>query len=131
MDVGTPFRPPGKDRHGPCRREIDDHAQAPGGGRHPRRHDQGCRRGARRGQAGRPEGWFGDHERTIIAGLKGERADPKEIEGLQALFVVNLEPRKLMGVLSEGMVFDIGYSDGLVPVLAAPEWPVPDGTRAG
>jgi len=74
---------------------------------------------------------FGDHERTIIAGLKQERANPREIEGKQALFVVNLEPRKMRGVVSEGMLFDIGYADGLCPVLAVPEAPVPDGTRAG
>src|ERR1041385_3211633 len=37
---------------------------------------------------------FGDHERTIVAGLKKERENPREIEGRQALFVVNLEPRK-------------------------------------
>lgn len=74
---------------------------------------------------------FGDHERTIVAGMKKERANPREIEGKQALFVVNLEPRKMRGVLSEGMLFDIGYADGIVPVLAAPEKPVPDGARAG
>jgi tRNA-binding protein len=74
---------------------------------------------------------FGDHERTIVAGMKTERADPREIEGKQALFVLNLEPRKMRGVLSEGMLFDIGYADGVRPVLAVPESPVPDGTRAG
>jgi methionine--tRNA ligase beta chain len=74
---------------------------------------------------------FGDHERTIVAGMKKERADPREIEGKQALFVVNLEPRKMRGVMSEGMLFDIGYADGVRPVLAVPEGPVPDGTRAG
>ena len=74
---------------------------------------------------------FGDHERTIVAGMKTERADPREIEGKQALFVLNLEPRKMRGVLSEGMLFDIGYADGVRPVLAMPESPVPDGTRAG
>ena len=74
---------------------------------------------------------FGDHERTIVAGLKTERANPNEIVGKQALFVVNLEPRKMRGVLSEGMLFDIGYADGVRPVLAVPENPVPDGTRAG
>jgi tRNA-binding protein len=74
---------------------------------------------------------FGDHSRTIVAGLKQERADPREIEGRQALFVVNLEPRKMRGVLSEGMLFDIGYADGVRPVLAVPESPVPDGSRAG
>jgi len=74
---------------------------------------------------------FGDYERTIVAGMKKERANPREIEGRQALFVVNLEPRKIRGVVSEGMLFDIGYADGLIPVLAVPEKPVPDGARAG
>jgi tRNA-binding protein len=74
---------------------------------------------------------FGDHKRTIVAGLKQERKDPAEITGRQALFVVNLPPRKMRGVVSEGMLFDIGYADGITPVLATPESPVPDGTRAG
>lgn len=75
---------------------------------------------------------FGDHKRTILAGLKQEREDPKaEIEGKQALFVVNMEPRKMMGEMSEGMLFDLGYDDGVLPVLAVPEKPVPNGTRAG
>jgi len=74
---------------------------------------------------------FGDHERTIVAGLKTERNNPREIEGRQALFVLNLEPRKMRGILSEGMLFDIGYADGVRPVLAVPESPVPDGTRGG
>ena len=60
-----------------------------------------------------------------------ERADPREIEGRQALFVVNLEPRRMAGEISEGMLFDIGYADGITPVLALPEKSVPDGTRAG
>jgi tRNA-binding protein len=74
---------------------------------------------------------FGDHHRTILAGMKKERANPKEIEGKQALFVVNLAPRKMAGEISEGMLFDIGYADGITPVLAVPEAPVPDGSQAG
>lgn len=74
---------------------------------------------------------FGDHKRSILAGLKQERADPQEIVGKQALFVVNLAPRKMMGQVSEGMLFDIGYSDSITPVLAVPENPVPNGARAG
>ena len=74
---------------------------------------------------------FGDHTRNVLAGLKQERADPREIEGRQALFVVNLPPKKMMGEMSEAMLFDIGYADGVVPVLAVPEAPVPNGTRAG
>jgi len=74
---------------------------------------------------------FGDHSRTILAGIKTEREDPQEISGLQALFVVNLPPRKMAGELSQGMLFDIGYADGVTPVLAVPERPVPNGSRAG
>jgi tRNA-binding protein len=74
---------------------------------------------------------FGDHKRNILAGMKRERENPKEIEGRQALFVVNLEPKKMAGEISEGMLFDIGYADGVRPVLAVPEQSVPDGTRAG
>ena len=74
---------------------------------------------------------FGDHSRSILAGMKKERENLKEIEGKQALFVVNLEPRKMMGEVSEGMLFDLGYADGVQPALAVPEKPVPDGTRAG
>lgn len=74
---------------------------------------------------------FGDHHRQILAGIKTERVDPGEIIGRQALFVVNLEPRKMMGEISEGMLFDIGYADDITPVLAIPERPVPNGSRAG
>ena len=74
---------------------------------------------------------FGDHKRSILVGMKQERKDPKEIEGKQALFVVNLEPKKMMGQVSEGMLFDLGHADGIKPGLAVPEIHVPNGTRAG
>jgi tRNA-binding protein len=74
---------------------------------------------------------FGDHKRKVLVGMKKERDDPTELEGEQALFVVNLEPRKMMGEMSEGILFDIGYEDGIIPVLAKPEKPVPNGARVG
>ena len=74
---------------------------------------------------------FGDHERTVLAGMKQERKDPTEIRGHQALFVVNVEPRTMAGEVSQAMLFDLGYADGITPVLAVPENPVPNGTRAG
>lgn len=74
---------------------------------------------------------FGDHQRTILSSLRGEREDPTEIEGKQALFVLNLEPRKISGVASEGMLYDIGFADGIKPALAVPERPVPNGCRLG
>jgi tRNA-binding protein len=74
---------------------------------------------------------FGDHSRKILAGIRQERENPQEIAGKQALFVVNLEPRKMAGEISEGMLFDLGFADGILPALVMPERPVPNGTRAG
>ena len=74
---------------------------------------------------------LGERRRSILVGMKKEREDPKEIEGKQALFIVNLEPKKMLGQVSEGMLFDIGFADGIKPVLAVPESHVPNGARAG
>ncbi|MEA2895000.1 MAG: tRNA-binding protein [Bradyrhizobium sp.] len=75
---------------------------------------------------------FGDHKRTLLVGMKKERRNAKsEVEGSQALFVVNLPSRKMAGEESQGMLFDIGYSDGIPPALAVPERPMPNGCRAG
>ena len=74
---------------------------------------------------------FGDHIRSILAGIKQERTNPKEMEGKQALFVLNLPEKKMAGEVSQGMLFDIGYADGITPCLAMPEIPVPNGSRAG
>lgn len=74
---------------------------------------------------------FGDRDRTVIAGIKQERSHPGALAGRQALFVVNIAPRTLHGHVSEAMLFDIGFEDGLRPALAEPEWPVPNGARAG
>ena len=74
---------------------------------------------------------FGDHTRKILAGMKKERSDWAALVGRQALFVVNLAPRNMAGQISEAMLLDIGYADGITPVLAIPERPIPNGVRAG
>lgn len=74
---------------------------------------------------------FGDHTRSILVGIKKVRANPQEIEGKQALFVLNLPEKKMAGEVSQGMLFDIGYADNITPCLAVPETPVPNGSRAG
>jgi tRNA-binding protein len=74
---------------------------------------------------------FGDHERTILAGLQRERADLSALVGRQTLFLINLEPKRMAGEVSEGMLLDLGYADGLPPALAIPERRMPNGTRAG
>lgn len=75
---------------------------------------------------------FGAFKRSILCGIKQERTDLQALIGKQALFVVNLAPKKISGVESEGMLFDIGYADGIIPsALAQPEFPVLNGARAG
>lgn len=74
---------------------------------------------------------FGDFERIILASIKNERENPKEIENKQALFVVNMESKEMFGIKSEGMLFDLGYENKITPVLAMPENKVPNGTCAG
>jgi tRNA-binding protein len=74
---------------------------------------------------------FGDHTRTILSAMRLERPNPRELIGRRTLFVINLEPKAMAGVVSENMVLDLGYVDGLLPTLAISERPVPDGARAG
>ena len=66
-----------------------------------------------------------------MAGIRTERPDLTKLIGVQALFVVNLPKKTIRGQVSEGMLFDIGFADGLRPAFAKPEWPVPEGARAG
>jgi tRNA-binding protein len=74
---------------------------------------------------------FGDRTRTIFAGLKPERQDFQPLIGKQSLFIVNLEPKPMIGEVSEGMLLDLGFTDRITPVFLVPEIPVPNGTRAG
>jgi tRNA-binding protein len=66
-----------------------------------------------------------------VASLKQERAYQQEVIGKQALFVTNLEPRRICGLISQGKLFHLGYEDGVCPVLATPKTPVPDDRQAG
>ena len=54
--------------------------------------------------------------RTVCAGLK-EYYDPKDLVDLNVVFVANLEPRKLRGVMSEGMLLAADDGDGNVTVI--------------
>jgi len=57
-----------------------------------------------------------DSTRTLCAGLKGIY-EPSELEGLNVVYVANLKPRKLRGVLSEGMLLAADDGKGGVSVL--------------
>ncbi len=66
-------------------------------------------------------------ERTICAGVKKFYA-PEDLTGRQAIFVTNLAPRPLLGVVSHGMMLMATDADGK-PQVVAPVAPVPNGTR--
>ena len=67
-----------------------------------------------------------DRPRTLVAGIAREYP-LDELVGRQVAVVANLEPAKLMGVESEGMVLAASGEEG--PVLLRPDRPVADGTR--
>lgn len=71
---------------------------------------------------------FGEEigERQILSGIQ-KYFTPKELIGKQALFIVNLEPRMIMGLESQGMLLATDNEDG--PVLLVPEAQVPNGSQ--
>ena len=67
-----------------------------------------------------------DEERTVVAGIKQQYA-PEDLVGTQVVLVANLQPAKLMGVESQGMVLAASV-DGKA-ILVRPEDVVPAGSR--
>ena len=71
---------------------------------------------------------FGEElgQRTIVSGI-AEWKKPEELVGRQFPYIVNLAPRMLRGVESQGML--LAASDGGGVALLAPERTLPTGTR--
>ncbi len=65
-------------------------------------------------------------ERTIVSGI-AEWKKPEELVGLQLPYIVNLAPRMLRGVESQGMLVAASDENGLA--LLRPEHAVVNGTR--
>ncbi len=64
--------------------------------------------------------------RQILAGI-AKSYTPEDLVGREIVIIANLEPRKLMGEESQGMLLAATNEDGL-PIMLAPEKPVPPGT---
>ena len=64
--------------------------------------------------------------RTICAGLKGIY-EKEKLEGMNVVYVANLEPRKLRGVISEGMLLAADDGNGNVKLLT-PEGDISTGS---
>ena len=70
---------------------------------------------------------FGDFGmRTIVSGI-AEWKKPEDLVGRQCPYIVNLAPRMLRGVLSEGMLLAAGDDTGVT--LLHPERPTAAGTK--
>ena len=67
---------------------------------------------------------LGTEERQLVAGIRAHY-DPAALVGSQVVVVANLEPAKLRGVESQGMV--LAASDGDRVVLLRPDDPVTPG----
>ncbi|MFA6006199.1 MAG: methionine--tRNA ligase subunit beta [Candidatus Paceibacterota bacterium] len=67
---------------------------------------------------------FGDFKRQIISGIAKGYA-PEALVGKQVTFIINLEPRMLAGLESQGMILAADVAD--VPVLLIPDKEVANG----
>lgn len=65
-------------------------------------------------------------ERTIVSGIAQWR-EPETLIGKQCPYIVNLQPRMLRGVESQGMLMAASIEDGIA--LLHPDTPVPPGTK--
>ena len=68
--------------------------------------------------------------RTIVSGIAKYYPEPEKLVGMQVCFIANFEPRKLKGVVSEGMILSAEDKDGRL-VLITPRQLVGNGVNVG
>jgi methionyl-tRNA synthetase len=59
----------------------------------------------------------GLEERTILSGIAQYYPDPEALIGMQVCFVANFEPKKLRGIMSEGMILSAEDADGKLVII--------------
>jgi len=69
---------------------------------------------------------LGDEKRTLVAGL-AEQYKADELKGKKIVILANLEPRKLKGILSEGML--LAAVDGDIVSVLSPDKDIPTGAK--
>ncbi|HEY0908274.1 MAG TPA: hypothetical protein VGE35_02915 [Candidatus Paceibacterota bacterium] len=67
--------------------------------------------------------------RQIISGISMYFPEPATLVGRTCMFVTNLEPRKIKGFESNGMLFAVSTKDGKFSLLE-PNKDIPEGIRA-
>lgn len=64
---------------------------------------------------------FKNETRTIVAGI-GDQYTPEDLKGLKTVFILNLKPKKIRGIVSEGMlVVADDEASGKVYLLKVPD----------
>lgn len=67
--------------------------------------------------------------RQIVSGISLYFPDPQALVGRKCMFVTNLEPRKIKGLESNGMLFAVSTPDGRFSLLE-PDPTIPEGAKA-
>jgi len=71
---------------------------------------------------------LGGERRTLVGGL-AKSYGPRDLLGLKVVVATNLEPARIRGVLSEGMLLGVGCQDGTSIGLLTVNRPVANGAR--
>jgi len=69
---------------------------------------------------------LGDERRQLVAGIRGHY-EPQDLVGRQIVVVANLQPAKLRGVDSQGMLLAASDKTGTLAIVG-PEKPVASGS---
>ena len=73
---------------------------------------------------------FGNETRTIVSGI-AKHFKPEEMVGKKVVFVTNLAPRKICGIMSEGMIMAAEDENGNFALITPENKDVASGTRLG
>ena len=73
---------------------------------------------------------FGDEIRSVVSGI-AKYYKPEELVGKKAVFVTNLAPRKVCGILSEGMILAAEDADGKLSLVVADKDELASGALIG
>ena len=73
---------------------------------------------------------FGNETRTIVSGI-AKHFKPDEMVGKKVVFVTNLAPRKICGIMSEGMIMAAEDENGNFALITPENKDVASGTRLG
>ena len=73
---------------------------------------------------------FGDEIRTIVSGI-AKHYTPEEMVGKKVVFVTNLAPRKICGIMSEGMILAAEDEHGILSLVTADKADIGSGANCG